>query len=404
MPRKKPKQDFSINTYGPLLRKPLILKIASHLSEKFEPNVFILMKETNENNYSSYRIYLSGKNQNLSIIPTAGIPKFEQALKKLSESNFSEGNFIENEKEAIEIIRKELILRYRIGHKELSENEIKKLQEIEKKYNFQENNLIDEIYNLDHFIAGIKSTKQQLPSPSQKKIHLSELNKIIKKMMKLLADKKFNSKNINVINDYLDLKVYQTYIESKNSTLFHKIKDKLRYFYRYITSPYYSKNIKKNINVKFLIKLTKILDQLTSCLDRTGVQIICELNNALPITDNVNDTFVSSVEYDLKDLLNRCIKVLPTNIRQGRPFKSIIKNAIVKLLDIYENGTGKTPILYYAPEKKPPYAGEFYFFIQDCFSILKILLPRGTTSEIIAEATRKDMIQYYKKLKKISIP
>lgn len=399
MPRKKETQDFSTKTsYAPILRKPLILKIVRELPKKSEPDIFYLIDEKNDN-YFQYRIYLSINGGSFAQILTAGITELEQAFKMLSEASTKDGNLAEKEKNAHEIIRKCLIKRYRIGHIELSEKEINNIRDIEKKYDFSENFLLEEIYILDNSIAGIKNAAQQIPKDHQKKIYLKEVAKLVNNLLKLLSNNRFGKINILILDAHINLDVYLEYIQPKNHPWFYEVENKIDYFYNIIIGLPKHENFKQKININFLKKLIITTKKLKACLSRTGVGIIAELSNLRPVTGNEEKFFSMSLIHDLEDLKTRCNQILPATVSVGRPYDFVTKHTAIKLLDIYERGTSREAKIYNTQHSKDPYGSVFFEFTLDIFQIVKKLLPRNVKSNSLATAAHTGMIKEYKELK-----
>lgn len=265
-------------------------------------------------------------------------------------------------------------------------DDINTLNKIEKIHGFSKGALIEYFYDLDIFIAQIKSTTKQIPRDCDKKALLNELVPLVKNFLHVI--------NNDYAGSLTRKELYKTtkfYVYPLDYNYLHHIQYALNFLLKHITCKITKKKLGNYGN-----ELIKHVEKLNACLKRGGLQLHYAINRVN------NDTYyneklrlIDFIEESLKNLLKRIETILPCYTKKtGKPYDAVKHNLLIKLFWIYEDGTKKTAHIYWS-EHGDYFTGAFADFLYDCAHLLiKYFLSPNDTYDSIASMARETLAYY----------
>jgi hypothetical protein len=258
---------------------------------------------------------------------------------------------------------------------------------IEKKHKFLAPlTLSKEIYNLIIFNGQVKNTDEDFSTPSKNRDKIIAISNSSKDL--LLSLNKISKIKTNELNSYLK------FFSIRNVPFIHSLEDKLKFLHDHFLSGAIRKKYGNYLGNLVFTSLAELL----TCLAAAKLQIKIDLNNIALKKSNTGILCIDAIKNDLRELRKRCKKITPKSINEGRHFDAVTRNSIIKLMHIYEQGTGNQPTIYPTGIATAQYVTPFYDFIKDIHPLIQSTLPRNKTLDQIAALACKTL-PYYIELK-----
>jgi hypothetical protein len=267
----------------------------------------------------------------------------------------------------------------------LTEN-LATIVKIEKQFGFKPNTLASELRNVMVFNAQIKKVVIDISTPSIRKNKASGLRDAATELRNSL--KRISKKQKNELDKSLSfLKLGRTSVAALDNRV------------KFLHDLFVSEKFRQPLGVYTGNLVFSALVTLKCHLTDTPFQLKLAIDHIIKVTHENRPVTIQSINKELTPLINACKTIIDKPVKEGRPYAANIKNFLLRIMAVYEHGTGKTPRINHTGVPTAPYVSDFYDFITEILPLVSNSLPEKTTPSQIASQARQIM-PHYNSLKK----